>query len=204
MPAFEHRLQGEHHFSLSPRSNNPRDSEVLSARSTLPENVELRSPQSTRSLRRYALTQPPPAAANAFRGQEQMSGGKRSYNSMVAHSRQSHGRNAAALLAVRIATKLAGRDPRLQIGRDCRSSPREDALRRAGWRKRHLRNEFLRHFKLGILDPQLTQLRNHLCPLRSRQNLGILRAPLRSKQAEPNLEHLRLPCPEREKLIQVA
>jgi hypothetical protein len=63
--------------------------------------------------------------------------------------------------------------------------------------------ERLWHIQSGILQPQLPQICEGKSPLRSRQDLWIGGAALRSKNTEPHLCNLRLAGPKAQKFFEV-
>lgn len=70
-----------------------------------------------------------------------MASGETREHFVVANSCKSHGRDAAAVLAVRISSELAGRDFGFQIGRDGVGSAGEDAVIWTRGRRDHLPNQ---------------------------------------------------------------
>src|SRR5579872_2914134 len=94
-----------------------------------------------------------PPLADPIRRHEQMSSGQRAGHAVMSDSRQAHGRDATALLAVRISSELAWSDLGGQVGGDGFSGPRKDAVFGiSGWRCELLENS-LGHVQLRVFDP---------------------------------------------------
>src|ERR1039458_8619100 len=124
------------------------------------------------------------------RSHEDVPGSNLPQHTVVTDSGQSHRSNAATLFAVRISSKLAGRDRRPKVGRDGLCGSGKYALVRVlGW-KLHFPKNSLWHLKSGILQPQLPQVGDGRSSLRSRQDLWIGGAALGSENAEPYLCNL--------------
>ena len=72
---------------------------------------------------------PADSHANPFGGKHEMAGRKATQNPMMADHSQRHGRDAAALCAVRLAPELARPNPRFKIGECCGISLKPHARR---------------------------------------------------------------------------
>jgi hypothetical protein len=77
---------------------------------------------------------------------------------MVTDRRKSHRCEAPALLAIRIASKLAWRNRWFEISRDGRSRSGEDALIRISWRRIALVDQRFRHVEDRVPLPKTVKL----------------------------------------------
>ena len=87
-----------------------------------------------------------------------MSCGERAGYAVMANCGERHRCDAAALLAVGIASELAWRDAGFEIGGKCLCGAREDAIfRTAGWCG-HFVQQFVWHLDEGILLAQSAEI----------------------------------------------
>src|SRR5260370_10676870 len=155
-------------------------------------------------LWRFFFLEFTPALYDTIRGHEDLDSGEESQNLVMAHGRQTHRSDAAALITIRNSPKLTGRYLRGEIRRDCFRGPGEDAFAGIFWRRSDLLDQGVRHVQYGILHTQSFQLCDSRGSLRGRKYLRIVSTDLRCEEAESDLCDLRAAAPGVEELIEAA
>ena len=122
----------------------------------------------------------------------------------MSYGGQTHGREAAAAFAVRVASELAGGDLSGQVGGDGLRGAREDAVFRAAGRRCELAEDVLAHIEHRIEGLQAAEIGENGVALREGEDLGIGGSALGREETEPDLDDLGAAAPEAEKFFKVA
>jgi hypothetical protein len=107
-----------------------------------------------------------PALAEPIGGHEDLPGGERTGDAVMANGGQPHGCDAAALSAIRVSSKLAWSNSRVQIGGDdCGGSRKDAAFRIAGWGRNFVNDGFV-HVEFWVFDAKPAEVGDGRCALR--------------------------------------
>lgn len=143
------------------------------------------------------------AAAEFQRGVEDRADGKDAGQFVVRDRRQAHGGHTSAGAAIRIASKLAGRNLGPQIGRNRLRGKRKDTGSWAvGWRLK-LADQRRRHVELGIMPAELEHFGDGAGALGGREHFGQRIADLRREHAEPDPANLGSGRPQIEEVAEI-
>src|SRR5882757_2908699 len=135
---------------------------------------------------------------------EQMTGGEAADYFVVTDCGKTHGCDAAALRAVRIAAELAGGDDGFEVGGDGVGGAGEDAVcGRLGWIQKLSKGGFV-HVEDGIQGLEAKQFRDDCRTDGGGENLRSLCPLLRGEDAHPDLLDFGSLAPELEKLLKIA